>query len=73
MKERFPRVQWYTCSPSGVLKVADPVAAVNYDTRFDSKAVAPRSQQFFYQYCPDDQINEGACVRIFGGLFVVSR
>ena len=37
MKERFPRVTWYTCSPSGVLAVADPVMAVQYDTRFDSK------------------------------------
>ncbi len=62
MKERFPRVTWYTCSPAGVLAVADPVMAVQYDTRFDSKAVAPRAQQFFYQYCPEDE-NQGACVR----------
>lgn len=37
MKERFPRVTWYTCSPSGVLAVADPVMTVQYDTRYDSK------------------------------------
>lgn len=76
MKERFPRVQWFTCSPQGVLKVADPVMAVQYDTRFDSKAVAPRSQQYFYQYCPDD-VNESTswllAVCPGGGIVSIGR
>jgi hypothetical protein len=59
MKERFPRVEWFTCSPSGVLAPANPIMAVQYDTRYDSKAVAPRAQQYFYQYCPAD-VNDGA-------------
>ena len=40
-------------------QVADPVMGVQYDTRYDSKETAPRAQQYFYQYCPEEE-NEGA-------------
>lgn len=47
-------MEWFTCSPTGVLAVADPVVDFQFDTRFDSKALVPRASQYFYQFCPDD-------------------
>jgi len=46
-------VEWFTCSPTGILAIADPVVDYQFDTRFDSKALVPRSSQYFYQFCPD--------------------
>ena len=58
MQEHYPRVEWYTCSPSGVLSVATPMANVAYDTAYASKEVQPRAEQYFNEYCPDD-VNSG--------------